>query len=181
MISNAELMLLHLLESEGSMSGYEINRLVEQRGFREWADVGMTSIYVSLNKLLKKEYVSFQLDTNKKGKGPVPKIYSLEEPGIRTLTDEVYSAVTTVSQQKSRFRLGLAAISLFTPEARMELLNSRKSALESHLYRLQSEIYPQQGGDSLPLEARWQFQYSFNTLQMEIAFADKLLRDLSEA
>lgn len=45
-LSNVEMVLLQIIAELNQMSGYEINKRIEQRGYREWAKIGTTSIYV---------------------------------------------------------------------------------------------------------------------------------------
>lgn len=47
-ITNVEFMLLQIICERKEASGYEINQLIKERGYREWVDMGTTSIYVGL-------------------------------------------------------------------------------------------------------------------------------------
>ena len=78
-LAGAEFALLQIIEEKQPVSGYEINKLIEDRGYRQWTDIGTTSIYVGLEKLSRKGLTSVYLDTGKKGKGPAPKKYRLTE------------------------------------------------------------------------------------------------------
>ena len=70
-LSNAELMLLEIISQAKEISGYAIGKLVEERQYRVWADIGTTSIYTGLEKLKRKGLVTSRLDTAKRGKGPL--------------------------------------------------------------------------------------------------------------
>ena len=48
--TSAEFAILTLL-GEGPRHGYEIEKLIEQRGLREWTEIGFSSIYFLLDKL----------------------------------------------------------------------------------------------------------------------------------
>ena len=74
-LTNVEMVLLQIIAEKEGISGYGINQIVKERGYREWADIGMTSIYVGLKKLEDKKLVKFKIHTGKIGKGPVPKIF----------------------------------------------------------------------------------------------------------
>ncbi|MBD1555755.1 PadR family transcriptional regulator [Vibrio sp. S9_S30] len=161
------------------MSGYDINRLVEQRGFREWAEIGMTSIYVSLNKLAKKELVRAELDTAKKGKGPTPKKYFLLPVGRTNLKQEVRNGIQALRLKDARFRLCISALSILSKKEQKTLFEERSIALNRRRHELEHTTYMAQGGETLPQNVRWLFQYSLDTLQMEINFANNVLKDLS--
>jgi len=49
-MTNAELAILGLV-AEAPRHGYEIEQLIENRGMRNWTEVGFSSIYYILNKL----------------------------------------------------------------------------------------------------------------------------------
>ena len=49
-LSNVELMLLEIISQAKEISGYRIGKLVEERQYRVWADIGTTSIYTGLEK-----------------------------------------------------------------------------------------------------------------------------------
>ncbi|MEI7850022.1 MAG: PadR family transcriptional regulator, partial [Chloroflexota bacterium] len=88
-LSNVEFALLQLISEQAELSGYMISRLIEERGFREWADIGETSIYIGLEKLNKKEFVEFYIDIDKQGKGPLPKKFTLTDKGKEILKEEI--------------------------------------------------------------------------------------------
>lgn len=71
-ISNVEFMLLQMIEECSQASGYDIKKLVERRGYREWANIGMTSIYGGLKKLRDKGWIIPEEFSGKSGKGPMP-------------------------------------------------------------------------------------------------------------
>ena len=48
LLTNAELAILSLIV-EQPRHGYEIEQVIEQRGMREWTDVGFSSIYYLLH------------------------------------------------------------------------------------------------------------------------------------
>src|SRR3990172_10756332 len=66
-IANTEFLLLQIIALQGDISGYEINKLVDKRGYRVWSDIGITSIYVGLDKLSAKKLVKHRVDTKKTG------------------------------------------------------------------------------------------------------------------
>ena len=56
-LSGGELAVFTLL-GEASRHGYEIERLIEERGFREWTAIAFSSIYFLLGRLEKRGLVS---------------------------------------------------------------------------------------------------------------------------
>jgi DNA-binding PadR family transcriptional regulator len=70
-LANVEFMLLQIICEQSDISGYEISQLVKERKYKEWADIGTTSVYVGLNKLSKKQLVSFYINIKKARKRTV--------------------------------------------------------------------------------------------------------------
>ena len=72
-MTNAELAVLSLLV-EKPRHGYEIQQVIEDRGMRDWTEIGFSSIYYVLAKLEKRGLVSSTQDAG--GKGPSRKVYA---------------------------------------------------------------------------------------------------------
>jgi DNA-binding PadR family transcriptional regulator len=51
-LTDAELLLLGLV-AEMPRHGYELDQVIQQRGMREWTEIGFSSIYFVLGKLEK--------------------------------------------------------------------------------------------------------------------------------
>ncbi|UUZ79330.1 PadR family transcriptional regulator [Paenibacillus sp. P26] len=109
-LSNAEFMLLQLIAECKQASGYEINKLIDRRGYREWANIGTTSIYAGLKKLNDKGMIESEDAGEKSGKGPMPTRYVITEAGMTTLRKEVISDLSSSRERDNRFDLGFAAL-----------------------------------------------------------------------
>ena len=59
-MTNAELAILSLI-AETPRHGYDIEQTIENRGMREWTEIGFSSIYYLLNKLEKTGFVGSEL------------------------------------------------------------------------------------------------------------------------
>lgn len=178
-LSNVEFALLQLISENGELSGYEINKLIEERGYREWANIGETSIYSGLDKLNKKVLVEFYVDAYKQGKGPLPKKFKLTDKGKETLRDEVLRALSTTRERDRRFDLALASILLLVPEEAILALNKRKEFLANESERLKNKL-ESQGGENLPFHVKSLFKHPLVFIDTEIEFVDELLGLLKE-
>lgn len=177
-ISNVEFALLQLIAESSNISGYEINKLVEERGYREWADIGTTSIYVGLDKLSKKELVESQIDTNKTGKGPLPKRFTLTQKGKNVLRDTIIESLSLTRERDHRFDLAVAAIPFISSQEAVDALNRRKSFLLSEQKRLEGKFHSQ-GGYKLPFFVRALFAHPLALIDAEIKFTNQLVTDLT--
>lgn len=176
-LSNVEFMLLQIISEKAGISGYEINRLVEERGFREWADIGTTSIYVGLDKLQKKELLDAYMDTAKQGKGPIPKKFKINKKGLRQLKNEIVEALSNTRERDHRFDLGIAAIPLLSKEEAVIALEKRKQYLSQKSNEIEAKFISQ-GSEKLPLNVQMLFDHPRYLIKYEIEFTNSLITKL---
>ena len=79
MKTNAEITILSLI-AESSRHGYEIEQVIEQRGMRDWTEVGFSSIYYLLKKLERDRLIEGRLE-KPPGRGPARKVYHITQEG----------------------------------------------------------------------------------------------------
>ncbi|NPV39537.1 MAG: PadR family transcriptional regulator [Brevinematales bacterium] len=175
--SNVELIILHLIHEKKSLSGYEINRLVEERGYRNWAEIGTSSIYIGLEKLENKGLVISSLDTQKQGKGPLPKKYTLTRDGEKTLLEEMRKALTGEADIPGRFTIGLSGLILFSIEESIVYLGQKKEHLAKQIAS-QKDQWEAIGGQKAPFHVWALFRHTTYMLEKELEFVDQLITDL---
>lgn len=177
-LSNAELMLLELINEQKEISGYDIELLVRERGYRNWADIGTTSIYVSLKKLTKKELViSYLLEEKSGKKGPKPKIFKLTEKGIEVLKEEILQALSFSRERDIRFDLGLAAMPILSDQEVLLALEQRRRFLQANLKKMEYN-FQLRGGRSLPIHLIALFDHSAHMIRESIRFTESLIDKL---
>ena len=176
-MSNVEIALLQIIEEQKEISGYGINRVVTERGYREWADIGMTSIYGGLKKLEEKKLVTSRIHTDKHGKGPTPRIYSLTKKGRQVLHREVLSILSQSRERERVFDLGVAGIPFVSSKEAMEALSKRKEYLREHLDRIEKRLAIS-GGGKLPVHIRYLFKHPLVLIENELKFIDELMSAL---
>lgn len=172
-ISNVEFMLLALIHEHQKISGYQLNRVVQERGYREWADIGTTSIYLGVKKLKQKGYVASATDRYKRGKGPKGINYALTPDGLSVLTSEVEHGLAETRERDRRFDLALSALHILAPTEIFGAISRRKEQL-SHVFELVRSQHDLQKAD-MSLGGELIFRHSFTTLTGEIAFLDEML------
>ncbi|MBP2652992.1 MAG: PadR family transcriptional regulator [Firmicutes bacterium] len=178
-LTNVEFMLLQIISENEKISGYEINQLVEERGYREWADIGTTSIYVGLNKLDKKKLVTSYIDSTKQGKGPLPRKFMITPEGNNILRQEIVRGLSSSRERDYRFDLALGATQFLPHHEVIIALHSRKSMLREAAKNINSKLNFQ-GGKQLPFNVRTLFEHPLFLIKNEIDFIDKLLDEFSK-
>lgn len=177
-LNNNEYMILSLVWETKTASGYQINTIINNRGYREWADIGMTSIYKTLKKLEHKDLVSSHMTTNKTTQGPAAKEYSLTEKGRLLLKEETEKGLSETRERDRRFDLGLSMIDILPRKTALGLIENRKLYLGSEQKHL-LEIYTDQQ-QSISLSGALLFRHTLQFVRSEISFLEEIINNWEE-
>ncbi len=131
------LAVLTLLGS-GAKYGYEINQIMEERGYRNWVDIKFSSIYKALNRL-EADALIFGAKSDESSQ-PSRKTYSLTNKGRSTLQTQITMCLSNPPHAKSMFDLGLSAISLLSRDMALDALQDYDSHLAERLKFFKSKI-----------------------------------------
>ncbi|MCC3373763.1 PadR family transcriptional regulator [Cohnella sp. REN36] len=178
-LSNVEFMLLQMIAERNQASGYDIHKLIDQRGYREWANIGTTSIYTGLKKLNDKGLIKSADSGEKSGKGPMPTRFAMTEAGMIALRNEIIASLSSSRERDNRFDLGLAALPFVEKAEAIEALRKRLDFLGGALKNIRQK-YESQGGDRLPLYVRALFLHPMNLIESEQAYVANLINELLE-
>jgi DNA-binding PadR family transcriptional regulator len=124
-ISDIEAAILGLI-CESPQYGYQLEKIVEERGMRNWTEIGFSSIYYVLKRLEKKNYIMGEMKAIE-GK-PARKVYTITSQGIDAMQLKVKSALSENQKSIYPIDIGIANIPIISPE---ESLKSLKSYIES--------------------------------------------------
>lgn len=178
-VADAELVLLLLIAENPEINGYKLKQLVDNRGMREWAGVGMSSIYMIVKKLEQKGLIRSKIDEFKTTKGPRGKLFSISEVGQEVLLSEIELALSSASESSQRFMIALSGIRQVGYENALILLKKRKDHLLLEAARISKSNLQQ---NALPIEAELIFEYVSYRFEAEIRWIenaiDKIQRKL---
>lgn len=177
--TNVEIMLLQLINEAEGISGYEINKIVKQRGYREWADIGTTSIYNGLKKLSNRKLIQSVIDKNKTGKGPLPYIYHITENGKQILKEDIIETLSIARERDKRFDLAFGGSAFLSSDDVIRALEKRVSFLHSEKERI-TNIYRRQITDNLPLQVKMLFEHPIFLIDSEIEFTEYIIGSLKK-
>ncbi|WP_248925003.1 PadR family transcriptional regulator [Paenibacillus hamazuiensis] len=178
-LSNVEFMLLQIIAERNQASGYDINKVIDQRGYREWANIGTTSIYAGLKKLNDKGLIKSEDSGEKSGKGPMPTRFVMTEAGMTTLRSEIIASLSSSRERDNRFDLGLAALPFIEKGEAVRALRKRLDFLGETLKNIRQK-YESQGGVRLPLYVRGLFLHPISLIEGEREFVVNLINELVE-
>jgi DNA-binding PadR family transcriptional regulator len=172
-MTNAELAILSLVV-ENPRYGYDIEQIIEQRGMRDWTEIGFSSIYYFLKKLEKKGYISSRLD-QQPGPGPARKIYAMTAKGEKAWQNATVIALSQPQQMYPSIQIGLAGIPALPKEEAKAALVEYKQNLEQRESYVVSRMESQR---PLPYHVEWMFGYSLAVLKAEIQYTQKIIEEM---
>lgn len=175
-MTDGELAILGLV-CERERYGYEIESVIEERGMREWAAIGFSSIYYLLKKLETEGLVRSRLEEG--GRGAARKIYQVTERGRAELEAETEARLSQVRPSPSSFMLGMANASALPAEAVIGALEAYREELMGRLARV-NMAWISQGKGRLPLLVEALFDYSTVMLRAEDEWVGGLLATLGQ-
>ncbi|WP_374711612.1 helix-turn-helix transcriptional regulator [Symbiobacterium terraclitae] len=127
-MTNAEVAILSLV-AEQPRHGYEIEAVIEERGMREWTEVGFSSIYYVLKKLEARGLVE-RTGADTGSRGPARVTYRATAAGHAALRAATLAALSVPQSGNSPFLLGLANLPVLSPDEVREALARYRAALE---------------------------------------------------
>lgn len=161
-MTNAELAILCLV-AEKPRHGYEIEQVIEDRGMREWTEVGFSSIYYLLKKLAEKGLVIGEIQEHS-GTGPVRKVFRVTREGRRTANTGILATLAEPAKQVSPLQIGLANLPCVDKAEAVRALRSYAETLHGRGEYLRERERAQ---EPLPDHVRAMFSHSLALIEAE--------------
>ena len=172
-MTNAELAILSLI-AEQPRHGYEIERVIEARGMRDWTEIGFSSIYYLLNKLERSGLIESQLQ-QPEGKGPARKVYHITSQGWQVQIEGTLGALSTPQVGATPFLLGLSNFPIVPREQVLSALHTYVDQVEARLQHMLARAEAQQ---PLPPFVQAMFDYSQAMAEAEINWIRKFIQEV---
>lgn len=172
-MTNAELAIVSLI-AEQPRHGYEIEQIIQERGMRQWTEVGFSSIYYVLNKLEKSGYL-LSHPGQQAGRGPVPKVYRLTAAGRRAWQAAVIAALSEPKPCYTPLQLGMANMTFMEPERVLSALRLYRQRLSEQIDQLVQQAERQW---PLPDYVETMFDYSLTMMSAEANWVSQLINRL---
>jgi DNA-binding PadR family transcriptional regulator len=166
-LTDAQLLVLGLV-AEMPRHGYELEQVIEQRGMREWTQIGFSSIYFVLGKLEELGLVASEKPVGARAK----KVFRVTDPGRATLAVQSLAALRTVHPSFASVLLGMAHWPVLERDAALGALKERGAAVEAELKRLGDIQVAQQ---PLPDFVEALFDYALGQLRAEAEWVRQTL------
>ncbi len=171
-LTDAELLVLGLI-AEMPRHGYQLEQVIEQRGMREWTQIGFSSIYFVLGKLEKMGLIAAKKPVEAKAK----KSYTATPAGRDALIAQTLSALKTVCPTYSSVLLGMAHWPILQGDQAIEALRTRQQAIERERARVENI---QMGQQPLPDFVDALFEFSLGQLRAEAEWIANTLDQMQD-
>ena len=173
-MTNAELAILSLV-AEQPRHGYEIERVIEERGMREWTEIGFSSIYYLLKKLEREGMIAGQLEEAERG--PARKVYRPTPAGRDALRAGVLDALSVPRRCYLPLQLGLANLPGTSPAEALAALRQYRDSLAGRLEHVQVHRESQR---PLPYFIDAMFDHSVTMIQAELEWITQFISQLED-
>jgi DNA-binding PadR family transcriptional regulator len=173
-MTNAELAILSLV-AERPRHGYEIEQVIEERGMREWTEVGFSSIYYLLKKLGREGLIERQLEEAERG--PARKVYHITPAGREALRAGVLDALSVPHRCYPPLLLGLSNLPGVPPVEALAALRQYRDGLTARLEHVQASWQRQR---PLPYFVDAMFDYSVTLIQAELRWVTAFISQVED-
>lgn len=136
-ISNIEAAILGLLH-ENSHYGYELEKIIKERGMRNWTEIGFSSIYYVLKKLEDKILIKSAVE-KVEGK-PSRKVYTITEDGKLAMQEKVKGLLSENTKLITPFDLGVAYIDTLGPKEVLKCLKLYLNSTDERIKFLENSV-----------------------------------------
>jgi DNA-binding PadR family transcriptional regulator len=168
-MTDAELTILGLVV-EQPRHGYEIEQVIEERGMREWTEIGFSSIYYLLKKLEGEGLITGQLQEAQSG--PARKVYQATSAGREAYRAAVLDALAVPRRRYSTLLLGLSGLIDVPPAEALAALQRYRAALVERRDNVQTNLARQRPLSGF-IDAM--FDHSLTMIQAEITWVEEFI------
>jgi DNA-binding PadR family transcriptional regulator len=168
-MTNAELAILSLI-AEQPRHGYQIDQVIQDRGMREWTEVGFSSIYYLLKKLEGQGLIEGRL--REAERGPARKVYTATSAGEGALHAAVLDVLSTPHHGYPPLQLGLANLPTIPLDEAVDALRRYRDALITRRDHVQERWQSQR---PLPYFVDAMFHHSVTLIDAEITWVENFI------
>jgi DNA-binding PadR family transcriptional regulator len=172
-MTNAELAILTLIAEE-PRHGYQIEQVIEERGMRDWTELGFSSIYYLLKKLNKDGLIKGR-EERQAGQGPARVVYRLTAAGKKAVQAGVIEALSVPQKSYPLLQLGLANLPGVAKADAVRALENYRDHLDEHLEDLKKKRDRQQ---PLLYFVEAMFSHSITLLEAEKRWMQRFIKQM---
>lgn len=168
-IMERKLLLLGLLRKRG-MHGYRLHEFIE-RNLSPYTDLKKPTAYYLLDQMVRDGWLTAEVE--QEGQRPPRRVYHLTPAGEEAFQRLLREALATAHPMTFPGDIALGFLDELPKEEAIQLLETRKHALEERLKNLQ-RVPPHPGS------LQWLFEHQIHHLRSELEWLEKLILRLKE-
>ena len=173
-MTDAELAVLSLI-AEQPRHGYQIEQVIEERGMREWTEIGFSSIYYLLKKLEREGQIEGGLQEAERG--PARKVYHITQDGRGACRAGLLRALSVPEPRHSALLLGMANLPELPPVEAQAALEGYRDGLAARLAKVQTRWKSQR---PLPDAVDALYDYSATMIETELEWITQFVAKLAD-
>jgi DNA-binding PadR family transcriptional regulator len=175
-ISDIEAAILGLL-CERSQYAYDLDRTIDERGMRNWTQIGFSSIYYVLKRL---ESAGLIISSMEAVQGrPSRRNYTVTEAGTAAMKEKIAAVLSSCPKLISPVDLGLANINLLDREEGVECLRKHIASLDQRARFLEGNIAASAGRND-PYRVTFLFELPLAQLVAERECIGKMIKRMEK-
>ncbi|MBQ0906099.1 PadR family transcriptional regulator [Micromonospora sp. U21] len=160
-LTPAELTVLGLV-IERPQHGYDLQQVIEQRGIRQWTDIGFSSIYYLLTKLEQRGLLHVP---EAPAAGKSRRVFHATTEGRKVAARNALAFVAEARPVPHPLLVGVANLSLLSAQQYAQALRTRLAQIEARIAAVGA--VQQVRSAQAPFAAREVFSYSLSLLEAE--------------
>ncbi|MFW9988795.1 MAG: PadR family transcriptional regulator [Candidatus Odinarchaeota archaeon] len=173
-LNHAEFIVLGLI-AEQSSHAYNINKRIEERGMRDWTNIGRSSIYRVIKRLEKKGLTNKWIE---EVDSRILKVYNITEKGSEMLKEKVFHTIKNfVGKNDEDYYVAFSMLPLLTQKELFEAISSSLEKIKENKKALEQML---KENSQMPLNVRGLFIHPIKILETDVEFLDLVLEEIKE-
>lgn len=182
-INHTEFVVLGLL-CEGPSHAYSINKKIEDRGMRDWTNIGRSSIYRVLKDL--ERYKLLEKWIEEKDNRTL-KVHQITDFGWKILKNKIYMVISEYyGKNDDDFYVAFSMLPVLTQDEQVEAFTNSLNKIRNHLMVLENKLKNEEENfklkfnKDLPLNIKGLFIHSIKILQTNTGFLESVLENIKK-
>lgn len=166
---------------EGGCHPYDINKRIEERGMRDWTNIGvdfsLSTIYRKLELLEKEELVeSFEEEID----GRIRKNYTITPYGYEVLRNKVYEVLYNyIGKKDEDFYVAFSMFPILIPEEQIEVFSHSLEVIKNHKQELEKMLADMLTNfPKMPINVTGLFSHPIKVLEADMEFFHIVLENI---
>jgi len=168
-ISHKQFVVLGLI-AEFPSHAYSIDQRIEDRGMRNWTDIGKSSIYRIIGELEQAQFISYyeeEVDNR------LRKVYSVTEKGMKVLKAKIFNTINEfIGKNDEDFYVAFSMLPVLATDDLIQALLNAFQNISKHKQELEQMLSKNQDH---PLNVIGLFKHPIMILETDIKFLEWVL------